>query len=104
LETLRSHPVEPQIWNDLRVCLSLCDELVGKFWGGLLQSRVQLTFDRVKGRSLEERLKQLRNPGPDVSINVEVEVIFRNIDNDIDSVDSWYDSSIMEGLRLKRHT
>lgn len=93
---------EPSVerW-DLKVAIGSRELGVDEIRHGFCKSIMNAIVNQINNGTLEEDLEGASEVGPDVTRDLDVDVIFIDIDGDIDSLDSRDDTSISEGLSLK---
>ena len=98
VERLLSLPVDEKVGDDLVHCVGLGNNGVDQGWCSGLESSVDGTGHGVEDASLEEGQENRGHVCPDVTVNVEFEVVSVDIDNNVDSLYGWHDASIRQGL------
>ena len=83
------------------LAIGVRNELVAVLGDFTLESIPDFVFDHACDGPLEEALEQGCKVAPDVTADMDVDVIFVNVYHDIDRVDGWHHSSVWQGLRCK---
>ena len=106
IEWLSSFPIEPKVWNgsNLSLSISFSDESVGNGWGSCLEGGLDTTLNSIEDSSFEEWDKYRCHISPDVSVDMEFQVVPVDIDNNINSIDGRHDASISKRLGSKLDT